>query len=334
MGWIHNTEYAPAHEHEGFAEPVLDPELLPADARGLRLSPTALASAHGGAVTGWRAACTCGWSSQKAHPRADYPAPDRSAYLAPDSVEEGPAQSEWNEHVEAAVPELGLHQLAERRTASDAALSAEVRMLRLANVSWERIGTAAGMSRQSAWEKWRHLDVPVHDLPAWAPSGPSRQEFLPGLLELRALARPHLLRQDVDPAMAAVEQAMTGLRRLLAPAGPADTDDAVARLARAADYARAVHAAMVDDAQALAAADPDLISVERATVAAYDPITDDTHILDVRWEGGLDTPTILRVGERTLTDPVELQRVASALAVLAEAAANTVHPNDADVATA
>ncbi|MEU5858943.1 hypothetical protein [Nocardiopsis dassonvillei] len=169
-------------------------------------------------------------------------------------------------------------------------------MLRLANVSWERIGTTAGMSRQSAWEKWRHLDVAVHDLPSLAPAWPSREDFLPGLLELRALARPHLLRQDVDPAVVAVGQAMTGLRRLLVPADPADTDGSVARLAWVTDYARAVHAAMVDDAEALAAAlvqeaaDPALISVERATVAAYALITDDTHVLDVRWEGGRDTP--------------------------------------------
>ncbi|MGQ4268855.1 hypothetical protein [Nocardiopsis changdeensis] len=300
MGWIHDAWYLPAREHEGGIEPAADP---------------------GAAATGWRVACTCGWRSETV--RADRPAPG--------SAEEGSARAEWRGHVEAAVPELHLRTLAGRAATSTAAVEAEVRVLRMRGVSWERIGAATGTACQSAWEKWRHLD-PAERERVGADARSPEEAFLPALQELKALASPHLLCQDVDPAVAAVENAAIGLRRLLAPAGPEDTDDAVARLDRAADYARAVHADMVDDVQAFTdalaeeTADPDLISVERATVAAYDPATDDTHVLDVRWEGGLNRPTTLRIGDRALTDPIEIQRVAHALAVLAEAAANTVHP--------
>lgn len=158
-------------------------------------------------------------------------------------------------------------------------------------------------------------------------------EILTALHELEKLVHPHLLSQDTDPAMTAIDQAVIGLRRMLTHSGPIETDDAVARLDRAADYARAVHATTVksfgDLTSALAneASDPDLVSVDHATVAAYDPVTDETHSLDVRWGETHAGDITLQVGGRTLTDPVEVQRVAYALSILAQTAANTVYPD-------
>lgn len=48
-------------------------------------------------------------------------------------------------------------------TAAQRRLEAAVRFARHSGGSWEAIGRAAGMSRQSAHERWRHVDAPVDE---------------------------------------------------------------------------------------------------------------------------------------------------------------------------
>lgn len=110
---------------------------------------------------GWRAACSCGWAgkrfSRKSHPMSVYVENPGTAY----SAEGGPApvwlesicHAEWIEHT----GEQGRFDLvrnaAELCRAAEHRLDAAVIAAR-PGMTWEEIGRATGMSRQSAWERW------------------------------------------------------------------------------------------------------------------------------------------------------------------------------------
>ncbi|MFJ9558375.1 hypothetical protein ACIRPH_31595 [Nocardiopsis sp. NPDC101807] len=325
MAWTLETDYAPVTEHTGYVQMLLDD--------GTATSTWSREIAE--RVTGWQAGCECGtWTSMRSYDRADHPSPNGTE---PSQVEEW-LSCAWEEHVLIDVPELRLHTLAARRSGTAAAVDAEVQTLRVRGVPWERIGAAVGMTRQSAWERWRHLDL-VERKRTGADTRPAATSFRPALDELDALAGPHAARADVDPAVTAVEQAAIGLRRLLAPTGPEDTDDAVARLDRAADYAREVHANMLGSVGAVATAaitDASLeaVQVDYASLRVYDEDDGKHTTLDVTWGGASDEPPVLRVGGRTVTDPVEVLRITRALEILSATAANTLYPANDDVPTA
>lgn len=100
----------------------------------------------------WSAVCSCGWTS------GDHFRPP------------GPGMAlQWQEHLHDRVPELRLHEIA---TENDdrGALTAEVRLLRSQGVSWERIATAVGITRQSAHQRWRHVEA---ELAAIVEHGPT-----------------------------------------------------------------------------------------------------------------------------------------------------------------
>ncbi|MDN5920815.1 MAG: hypothetical protein L0I76_37890 [Pseudonocardia sp.] len=106
-------------------------------------------------MTGWRAACECGWRGEQFYPRAEWPTDLGVAPAAVDGFDEGGGCfAEWEAHLAGAVPELAVHDLTRAIARAQERLPEAVGRARAAGASWTRIGAAAGMTRQSAHERW------------------------------------------------------------------------------------------------------------------------------------------------------------------------------------
>lgn len=146
MGWIHDTDYVPACGHEGYPATVLD------DGTETSVHTETIQNR----VTGWRAACECGWRGTQFWPRAAFR--DWTSSIAPDEVAgfatgHG-AYGEWFEHLHAALPGLAVHDAAQELAAARETLDQAVATARASGASWTLIGKAAGITRQSAHERW------------------------------------------------------------------------------------------------------------------------------------------------------------------------------------
>src|SRR5690625_3414564 len=144
MVWHHDTDYDPAHAHGGRALALLT------DGTAHPVEHTLDTE-----VTGFVAGCACGWRGS-AYLRSQ--TPRLSAQEA-----EPLLVREWTEHVHQALPELEVHEVLADPAADPVA--AAVRNARSGGASWARIGAAAGISRQAAWERWRHLEPAPDALP-------------------------------------------------------------------------------------------------------------------------------------------------------------------------
>ena len=119
---------------------------------------------------GWIGACSCGWRSTPWVRVTDATEQDLAEHRAfgdilyegqmvfdecPREVEQA-VHVEWKRHIE---PDVLLGEIAEltaRRREVDELLAATVAQARRLRVAWEDIGRAAGgITRQSAWERWR-----------------------------------------------------------------------------------------------------------------------------------------------------------------------------------
>lgn len=159
MGWTWDTGYGPAYEHEGYAAAVLDDDTVTGTHDDLTNSR----------FVGWRAACVCGWRGERFWSRAEVVATDSlyaeqvalypsAASVAPESVE-GPeggdgALGQWRAHLAEALPGLAVHDAAARLVEAREELDTAVGRARAAGASWTVIGDAAGLTRQSAHERW------------------------------------------------------------------------------------------------------------------------------------------------------------------------------------
>ena len=145
MGWTHDTGYDPAYAHEGYPAAVLD------DGTDTAIHTAALQDR----VRGWRAACECGWRGAGFWPRAEYP---RSSSMAPDEVDgfdtDGGIFAEWSVHLHATLPGLAVHDAAQDIDTAMRRLDQAVAEARRAGASWTVIGAAAGLTRQSAYQRW------------------------------------------------------------------------------------------------------------------------------------------------------------------------------------
>lgn len=128
------------------------------------------------AVVGWIGACTCGWRGQPWTRVADRAEEDLAArrafgdYVTEDGrvlfdadrdVVADAVHAEWKQHI---YPELLLAEvaaLAQEHAEAGRRLAEAVGRARAVELSWSDIGTAAGITRQSAWERWRHVPVPA-----------------------------------------------------------------------------------------------------------------------------------------------------------------------------
>lgn len=159
MGWTWDTGYDPAYEHEGCAAAVLDDGTITGTHDGLT----------NGRFVGWRAACDCGWRGDRYWPREEVLSTDpeyaaqierspSAASIPPESVEgtedgDG-ALAEWRAHLAVALPGLAVHDAATQLAAARDELERAVGTSRAAGASWTVIGEAAGLTRQSAHERW------------------------------------------------------------------------------------------------------------------------------------------------------------------------------------
>lgn len=149
MGWVHDTGYEPAYTHQGYAAAVLDDGTDTGTHR----------SAMQDRVTGWRAACDCGWRGTQFWTRADYPG---SSSVAPDEVQgfdsgRG-AYAEWGAHLHTALPLLAVHDAIQDLDRGRARLDRAVGIARAASVPWSAIAAMAGMTKQSAHSRWSRAD--------------------------------------------------------------------------------------------------------------------------------------------------------------------------------
>lgn len=128
-------------------------------------APTAIVD--GRTAIGWRAWCECGWRGplwQRVATAADHDFAGRRIYDgefvdariwgdAPQDVEEA-IWAEWREHVRPLGALEAVRAQAAEVAAAQARLTEAVRAARKDGCSWADIGTAAGITRQSAHERW------------------------------------------------------------------------------------------------------------------------------------------------------------------------------------
>ncbi|MCO6011555.1 hypothetical protein NE236_42050 [Actinoallomurus purpureus] len=118
---------------------------------------------------GWRGVCECGWRGSlwqrvddpAAHDPAEYriydPDPSRHGD-APQEVEDA-VWREWKDQDLEPETIADVRRAADDVRAAQARLDAAVRAARRDGRSWADIGTAAGISRQSAHERWARSDL-------------------------------------------------------------------------------------------------------------------------------------------------------------------------------
>jgi hypothetical protein len=114
-------------------------------------------------VVGWRGACECGWRGEAWTRVFEKELEDLSLlrsfiasgdYADASAAVEEAIHREWDNHV---APSLALEEIRLARQACLAAeqkLTAAVLTARAAKATWSDIGNAAGMSRQSAHQRW------------------------------------------------------------------------------------------------------------------------------------------------------------------------------------
>ena len=117
-----------------------------------------------GDVTGWLPRCSCGWSGHpwiRATDPRDFDPVMRVAYspdsFVPETLEDGPLHDEWRGH---AFPLKQLAPLAAAYAEAGQRLDDAVATARSRGVSWTQIGTAVGITRQSAHERWSRNERP------------------------------------------------------------------------------------------------------------------------------------------------------------------------------
>lgn len=124
------------------------------------------------AAVGWIGVCTCGWRSQPWTRVADRTEEDLSArrafgdYLLEGRVlfddnraeVEQAIHAEWKRHIKPDQLLADIAELTARRREIDDRLAAKVAKARQVKIPWEDIGRAAGITRQSAWERWREVN--------------------------------------------------------------------------------------------------------------------------------------------------------------------------------
>lgn len=153
-------------EHEGWSGGIAPDGRITVGARGANLLLGDGSEVAEDAVTGWQAACSCGWCgpvwTRAAAPDQD-DRTERIVYLPdgdPGEVLEAALHDEWRDHVASfdADPVVADITAAAREVeAARRRLDTAVAAARTAGASWEAIGTAAGITRQSAHERWHRL---------------------------------------------------------------------------------------------------------------------------------------------------------------------------------
>lgn len=135
MAWVHDSGYEPAYAHVGYPVAIQ----IDGTETGSSMAP---AQAD---VIGWRSACDCGWRGMQFYSRREWPS---TSALAPDGVhgwDTGTAAfGEWERHLNRALPELVVHDLARHLAEVEERLARACEAARFAGVSWVRLTAIAG----------------------------------------------------------------------------------------------------------------------------------------------------------------------------------------------
>ncbi|MGP0224069.1 hypothetical protein [Paenarthrobacter sp. NCHU4564] len=114
-------------------------------------------------IMSWRGACTCGWQGelwQRVLTPAEADVSSRKEYcpLGDAAYVSGPVedavQDEWMIHIAPSEALLGVEAAAREHRQALHRLDKTVAAAKAAGASWADIGRAAGISRQSAHERW------------------------------------------------------------------------------------------------------------------------------------------------------------------------------------
>lgn len=105
--------------------------------------------------TGLRPACRCGW---RGAPRA---LPDEASSGMPDAIAglERGFGPDWGRHLYTAAATLRIREVLDLMAGVHADLDAAVAHARRGRASWQEIADVVGIRRQSAHQRWRHLDT-------------------------------------------------------------------------------------------------------------------------------------------------------------------------------
>lgn len=108
--------------------------------------------------TALRPGCGCGW---RGSPR---PVPDEPPSRMPDAVAglKGGFGPEWGRHLYTAVATLRIREVLDLMAGVHVDLHAAVADARRGHASWQEIADVVGTRRQSAHQRWRHLDTGLH----------------------------------------------------------------------------------------------------------------------------------------------------------------------------
>jgi hypothetical protein len=128
-----------------------------------RGSDTPVNVVDGHTAIGWRGVCTCGWLGplfRRVPEPGQHDVARHQVHAAPGPGAIVPAEledaihAEWKAHLPHETL-AGITAAAEDARKADARLDDAVAAARAAGQTWEAIGRAAGMTRQSANERWR-----------------------------------------------------------------------------------------------------------------------------------------------------------------------------------
>jgi hypothetical protein len=144
MGWTLDNDNPEAAKHHGWAAAVLD--------TGNDAILDALDSGKHYSTLGWNAACECGWISPHLISRVDYPSPD--GQLAKGSIAERLVLADWESHVRPLLVITAVADAERARARASRVLDDAVNDARRYGHSWQAIGDAVGITRQSARERW------------------------------------------------------------------------------------------------------------------------------------------------------------------------------------
>jgi len=99
-------------------------------------------------VVAWRGTCGCGWKGQQ------WPRPAEQDPFYPPAEVEDAVYREWQIHIAPVEAAAAVAAAAAAHAATAVRLDAAVDDARRAGATWADIGRAAGISRQSAHERW------------------------------------------------------------------------------------------------------------------------------------------------------------------------------------
>lgn len=102
-------------------------------------------------VVTWRVCCDCGWTGSE---RAAFADAQHGWRDCPDAVADRVFLPEWSGHVEPVAALYDLQDLVGQLRMIEGRIQDTVHLARAGGVSWAQVGTACGMTKQGAQQRW------------------------------------------------------------------------------------------------------------------------------------------------------------------------------------